>query len=172
MSAKRQRFMELRGQGWSIRGAAREVAISRSAAANWARGYKVYRDGQVVGFVPPLDRLVVREVSARFLSQDERVEIADLHHAGLSIRAIAAKIGRAPSTVSRELRRNATTGRRGGYRPFDAHRRACARRARVRRLRIDTNAELGRVVSELLEQRWSPEQISSTFAHGSSTTRT
>ena len=160
MSAKRQRFMELRAQGWSIRGAAREVGISRAAAANWTRGYKVYRDGQVVGFVPPLDRLVVREVSARFLSQDERVEIADLHHAGLSIRAIAARVGRAPSTVSRELRRNATTGRRGGYRPFDAHRRACARRARVRGPRVDTNPKLGRVVSELLEQRWSPEQIS------------
>ena len=160
MSAKRQRFTELRAHGWSIRGAAREVGISRAAAANWTRGYKVYRHGQVVRFVPPLDRLQVREVSARFLSQDERVEIADLHHAGLSIRAIAARVGRAPSTVSRELRRNATTGRRGGYRPFDAHRRACARRARVRGRRVDTNPELGRVVSELLEQRWSPEQIS------------
>lgn len=38
LSAKRQRFMELRAQGWSIRGAAREVGISRSAAANWTRG--------------------------------------------------------------------------------------------------------------------------------------
>jgi IS30 family transposase len=160
MSAKRQRFMELRAQGWSIRGAAREVGVSRAAAANWTRGYKVYRHGQVVGFVPPLDRLEVREISARFLSQDERVEIADLHHAGLSVRAIAARIGRAPSTVSRELRRNASAGRRGGYRPFDAHRRACARRARNRGLRVDMNPELGLVVSELLAQRWSPEQIS------------
>lgn len=42
LSAKRQRFMELRAQGWSIRGAAREVGISRSAAANWTRGYTVY----------------------------------------------------------------------------------------------------------------------------------
>jgi transposase, IS30 family len=142
------------------RGAAEKVGISRAAAANWTRGYKVYRHGQVVGFVPPLERLEVREVSARFLSQDERVEIADVRHAGLSVRAIATRIGRAPSTVSRELHRNANTGRRGGYRPFDAHRRACARRARVRGLRIDTNPELGRVISELLEQRWSPGQIS------------
>ena len=54
-SAKRQRFMELRVQGWSIRGAAREVGISRSAAANWTRGYTVYRDGVAVRFVEPLD---------------------------------------------------------------------------------------------------------------------
>jgi transposase, IS30 family len=159
-SAKRQRFMELRAQGWSIRAAAREVGISRAAAANWTRGYKVYRHGQVVGFVPPLDRLEVRQISARFLSQDERIEIADLHRTGMSIRMIAARIGRAPSTVSRELRRNANSGRSRDYRPFDAHRRAAARRARCRQLRVDTNTELGRVVSELLAHRWSPEQIS------------
>jgi IS30 family transposase len=110
--------------------------------------------------VPPLDRLEVRAISARFLSQDERVEIADMHRAGVSIRQIASRLGRAPSTISRELRRNATTARTGGYRPFDAHRRACARRARERGCPLDTNDELGRVVSDLLKQRWSPEQIS------------
>jgi IS30 family transposase len=104
--------------------------------------------------------LEVRQISARFLSQDERVEIADLHHAGMSMRAIAARLGRAPSTISRELRRNAHPGRRGGYRPFDAHRRAAVRRARLRDLRVDANPELGLVVSELLGQRWSPQQIS------------
>jgi hypothetical protein len=43
----------------------------------------------VTGFVPRLDRLAVREISGRFLSQDERIEIADLRHAELSIRQIA-----------------------------------------------------------------------------------
>jgi IS30 family transposase len=62
--------------------------FSRSAGKNWSRGYKVYRHGQVTGFVPPLDRLAVREISSRFLPQDERIEIADLRHAGLSIRNI------------------------------------------------------------------------------------
>ena len=50
-SAKRQRFMELRGRGWSILAAAREVGVSRTTANNWSRGYKTYRNGQVVGFV-------------------------------------------------------------------------------------------------------------------------
>jgi IS30 family transposase len=132
LSAKRQRFMELRAQGWSIRGAAREVGISRSAAANWTRGY----------------------------TQQERIEIADLHHEGVGVREISRRVGRSPSTISRELKRNRTGGRRPGYRPFEAHRRACARRVRRRDRRIETNYDLGRVVAELLGQRWSPEQIS------------
>jgi transposase len=125
-SAKRQRFMELRARGWSVRAAAREVGVSRSAATNWTRGYKTYRNGVEVGFVPPLDRLAVRQISSRYLSQDERIEIADLRQSGLSLRAIASRLERAPSTISRELRRNAVAGR--GYRPFEAHQRATVRR--------------------------------------------
>jgi IS30 family transposase len=150
--------MELRGRGWSIMAAAREVGVARTTGHNWSRGYKVYRRGQVIGVVPALERLAVREISARFLSQDERIEIADLCRAGLSIRAIAGRTGRAPSTISRELRRNAASS--GTYRPFEAHRRATARRARPHRRRIQTRGELMQLVTELLAQRWSPQQIS------------
>src|SRR5215218_4704010 len=96
LSAKRQRFMELRGRGWSILAAAREVGVSRTTANNWSRGYKRYRHGQVVGFVPALERLAVRRISSRFVSQEERIEIADLRHAGAehpSNRAAAASGG-------------------------------------------------------------------------------
>jgi IS30 family transposase len=157
-SAKRQRFTELRSRGWSILAAAREVGVSRTTGNNWSRGYKTYRHGQVTGVVPALDRLAVREISPRFLSQDERIEIADLRHAGLSVRQIADRLGRAPSTISRELRRNASGS--GAYRPFEAHRRATARRARSHRRRIEANGELRQLVAELLAQRWSPQQIS------------
>ena len=157
-SAKRERFVELRARGWSVLAAAREVGVSRSSGANWARGHKVYRNGVVVGFVAPLDRLAVRQISTRYLTQDDRIEIADLRRSGLSVRAIARRLGRAPSTISRKLRRNAVAGR--GYRPFDAHRRATVRRARRHRRRIDINGELSGVVAELLLQRWSPQQIS------------
>lgn len=120
--------MELRERGLSIdAAAAREVGVSRAAGRNWASGYRTYRDGQVVGFGPALDRLEVREISARFLCEDERVPIADFHRGGVGMRKIACRLGRAPSTVSRELRRNATAKK--GYRPFEAHRRASARRA-------------------------------------------
>ncbi|MEP6697845.1 MAG: IS30 family transposase, partial [Pseudonocardiales bacterium] len=156
-SAKRQRFMELRERGWSIRAATREVGVARTTGRNWACGHKTYRNGEVVGFVPPLERLVVHHVSPRCLSQDERIEIADLRQAGLSVREIALKLGRAPSTISRELRRNAS-GR--GYRPFEAHRMATARRVRDHRRRVETNVELRELIAELLTQRWSPQQIS------------
>jgi IS30 family transposase len=98
-SAKRQRFEELRARRWSILAAAREVGVSRTTGNNSSRGYKTYRHGQIVGFVPGLERLAVRQISPRFLSQDERIEIADLRHAGLSIRQIARQLGRAPSLV-------------------------------------------------------------------------
>jgi IS30 family transposase len=51
-------------------------------------------------------------VAARYLSQDERIEIADLRRCGLSLRAISDRLGRAPSTICRELRRNAPAGHR------------------------------------------------------------
>jgi len=150
-SAKRQQFMDLRVRGWSVRSGAREprtrrilithfrdtpglplaatreVVVSRTTRSNWARGYKSCRQGVPVGFVPPLERLAVREISPRFLSQDERIEIGDLKKAGLCVRAIADRLGRAPSTISRELRRNVS--RAGGYRPFEAQRQATARRS-------------------------------------------
>jgi IS30 family transposase len=74
----------------------------------------------------------------------------------LSVRMIAEQIGRAASTVSRELSRN---GRRSGYRPHEAHRKATARRARDHKRRVEKNAELHQTLGELLAQRWSPQQI-------------
>lgn len=149
--------MELRARGWSVSAAGREVGVSRTSANNWARGYKTYRRGEAVGFVPALNRLAVRQISDRYLSEEERIDIADLHRSGLTVRKIAAKLGRAPSTVSRELRRN---GRRDGtYRPFEGHRWAVERRARRHRRRIDKNPGLAELIAELLAQRWSPQQI-------------
>src|SRR3954466_8856023 len=87
-SAKRQRFMELRERGWSILAAAREVGDFRTTGNNWARGYKTYRRGQAIGYVPPLERPAVRQISRRFLSQDERIEIAAQPHSGCAIRQI------------------------------------------------------------------------------------
>jgi IS30 family transposase len=75
--------MELRGRGWSILAAAGEVGgVSRTTGNNWSRGYKTYRQGRVVGFGAALERLAVRQISRRLLSQAERIEIADLRRAG------------------------------------------------------------------------------------------
>jgi transposase, IS30 family len=135
-----------------------EIGISRTTANNWSPGYKVYRRGQLVGFVPRLERLAVRQIGPRSLSQDERMEIADHRQAGASIRQIARRLGRDPRRSSRELRRNATRGR--GYRPFDAHRHATTRRARHHRRRLDPTAGLQHMLVEPLARRWSRQQAS------------
>ncbi|WP_407653675.1 helix-turn-helix domain-containing protein [Actinoplanes oblitus] len=59
----------------------------------------------------------------------ERIAIADERRAGNSIRAIAALLTRAPSTISREINRNSDPGT-GDYHPFAAHQRAATRRPR------------------------------------------
>ncbi|WP_083518686.1 helix-turn-helix domain-containing protein [Serinicoccus chungangensis] len=74
-----------------------------------------------------------------------------------TVTAIAAQVGRDKSTISRELRRNAG---KQGYRPFEAFRTATGRCGRHHRRRVESNAELRRVVGKLLAQRWSPQQIS------------
>jgi IS30 family transposase len=68
LSGKRQTFKELHERGWSIRGEAREVGVSRSPRTNWTSGVEVIRNGVQVGFVPPLDWSQVPQISARFLS--------------------------------------------------------------------------------------------------------
>ena len=64
-----------------------------------------------------------------------------------SIRSIAADLGRSPSTVSREIRRNRDTVT-GSYTPFRAHRRAIERRAQPKPSKFDQNPELRTFVQE------------------------
>ena len=129
-SAKRQQFVKLLAQGWTPAAARREVGISRSSSRNWRNGHRVRLKDGTVRFVPPLDPLTTKEISPRFLSEAERVEIADRRHAGETLQAIADAIGRSISTISRELSRNSSPD--GTYRPFEAHRAAALRRRRPR----------------------------------------
>ncbi len=100
-----------------------------------------------------------RQLSVRFLSEDERVQLGDLRRRGLGVRAIAAKLERSPSTVSRELRRNRDPSS-GQYRPFAAQRLAVDRRARPGRGKLLGDDVLREFVQGRLKKRWSPEQIS------------
>jgi len=75
------------------------------------------------------------------------------------VRAIAERLGRSPSTISRELRRNRDPGG-GRYRPFTAHKLAAQRRARLRAGKIARDEALRQFVQGRLEKRWSPQQIS------------
>lgn len=88
-------------------------------------------------------------------SLEERCEISRLSSEGVSIRQIAATLGRAPSSISRELKRN--EGALVGYRPGYAQEQAAARRWSGSRL--DRDAELRQSVLDDLVAGWSPEQI-------------
>lgn len=130
---------------------------------------------QAGGVMPPN---VPAQSSQRYLSLEEREDI----HAGIerdeSIRAIAGRLGRAPSTLLRELRRNMRDQRyrtrstlrqrkRGRqrtqpweYRPSSAHERAKRMASRPKVAKLAVNSELRELVQSKLKERLSPEQIS------------
>jgi IS30 family transposase len=94
------------------------------------------------------------------ISIEERCRIASLQEQGRSIRQIAAALDRAPSTVAREIKRNA--GPRVDYRPAYANEQTRARRWKGSKL--ERNQSLRRAVLGRLEQGWSPEQVAGRFA--------
>jgi IS30 family transposase len=96
--------------------------------------------------------------SERYLSREQRYELARLLDSGLSQRAAAVRLGCAPSTVSRELARN--SGPAGGYQPERADRLAWERQRRPKPSKIASSPELRAQVQRLLDRRFSPEQVS------------
>ena len=91
------------------------------------------------------------------LRLEEREEISRGIAVGRSIRQIAQSLGRAPSTVSREIRRN---GGSQAYRANRADRRAWERALRPKPCRLAQRRELRWRVAQKLALQWSPEQIS------------
>ena len=90
------------------------------------------------------------------LSLAEREEISRGLAAGLSLRMIAAGLGRAPSTVSREVLGN---GGRSRYRAAVADRAAWSRAARPKATKLASRPALAALVAAKLELDWSPQQI-------------
>src|SRR3982751_3594157 len=96
------------------------------------------------------------------LELEERERLAALKAEGLSLRAIARALGRAASTISRELRRNALP--KGGYRPV--HAEGCYLERRQRPAVLERDERLGRFVRERLLEGWTPEQIAGWLERG------
>jgi len=97
-----------------------------------------------------------RKRSPKVLSLVEREEISRGLVSGLSMRAIAIQLNRAPSTVSREVRRN---GDSHCYRATSADQNAWDRSERPKPCKLVQNRPLCRVVELKLRRKWSPEQI-------------
>jgi IS30 family transposase len=97
-----------------------------------------------------------RHRAARRLGLAEREEISRGLAAGRSLRVIAAELGRAPSTISREVAGN---GGRRAYRATVADQAAWARATRPKACKLAMNPVLAGIVAAKLQRRWSPQQI-------------
>jgi IS30 family transposase len=97
-----------------------------------------------------------RKRSRSSLTLSEREEISRGIASDLSLRAIAAQLGRSPSTISREIKRN---GSADSYRATQADQAAWDRALRPKQCKLAGNRMLSRVVTEKLQLEWSPEQI-------------
>jgi IS30 family transposase len=94
--------------------------------------------------------------SRRALTLAEREEISRAVVTGHSMRSIATLLGRAPSTVSREIKRN---GGQESYRASQADESAWDRGRRPKTCKLAQNRALAHIVADKLQLQWSPEQI-------------
>lgn len=141
-------------------------AQARELWARWNRGECVAAIGRALG--APLSSLYgvvrrhggiappVRTRARRTLSRTDREEISRGLAAGHSVRRIARALGRAPSTISREITRNDGRIR---YRADRADRAAWDRAQRPKHCRLATHAQLCTAVATQLAAQWSPTQI-------------
>jgi IS30 family transposase len=157
LSAERAEYFRLMRQGYSSVEACARVGVSDRTGRIWRNGRVASRGNS--GSAPVKPTVVPVSGPSRFLTEQERIHIADrLREPGVSVRAVAAELDRSPSTISREIRRNAHP-QTGDYRPFAAGRRAEARRARPKPAKLAANLELRRYVAAKLGLKWSPQQI-------------
>jgi transposase, IS30 family len=132
--------------------------IGKVATALGRTRWSVWRVVRDAGGLPP--RVTSR--SSLRLSAAEREEISRGLRAGESLRAISARLGRAPSTLSREVTAN---GGRRRYRAWQAEAMAAERTRRPRLAKLARSPVLRRAVEGLLAAHWSPQQIAQRLRH-------
>lgn len=159
---KQQRYVRLIAQGVSNAEACQLVGINRRTGTRWRYGRSVCNSAGEVLHYPPVKITETSPRSPRYLSERERIVIADLLAAKMTVRGIAAEMGRSPSTISREIRRNSDPD--GRYRPHHAEHTARARARRPRMRKVTADAVLAEQAARLLGKRWSPEQVAHEFA--------
>jgi IS30 family transposase len=144
-SEVKRRYFELIREGCSGSSASEQVGVSLSCGSLW------FIDAGRVNFVE-------KPISSRYLSQDDRIEIADGLAANESVKSIADRIGKSYQTIYREIARNRRPD--GRYQPWYAHNQAHLRRRRPKARLFATDQRLRAAVAGKLTLRWSPGQIS------------
>ncbi|MEY9214613.1 IS30 family transposase [Thermobifida halotolerans] len=167
--AERERYLALVEQGYSNTQASRMVGVHPRTGREWRYGRpegRKKRPRSPAKDAPATsagsagcNRRIEARGTGRYLGEDGRIHIADRLREEASIRTVAAELGRAPSTISREIRRNRHPGSHR-YRPHAAHARAKARRPRPKGGKIAANPLLREIIQHRLGMKWSPEQIS------------
>jgi IS30 family transposase len=145
-SSVRQRYFELVRSGLKGSEAARRVGVSTSCGSLW------FIDAGRMALPDP------SPISSRFLTQDDRIAIADGLAAKVPVKEIAAGIGKTFQNVYREIARG--TKPDGRYQPWWAHNQALLRRRRPKSKLILVGSRLWQAITDKLRWKWSPPQIS------------
>jgi len=146
--AEKEQIWAWTREGQSVRMVARRLGRAQASV----RGYLALTGGV---------RAPVRSRAADRLTLAEREEIFAGLVAGMSLRSIARRLDRAPSTISREVAANGGPRR---YRPSRADHAAWVRACRPKRCKLAANVRLRRVVAAKLGEDWSPQQIAGWLA--------
>lgn len=133
---QRREFARLIARGVSNAEACRVVGVNRRTGTRWLYGRTVTSSSGTELHYPAMATTTITCLSARFLSEDERVLIADW------VREVLGNVDEA-----------------GRYRRFTAHRMALGRLARPKQRRLAGDLVLRDKVQSMLKKRWSPEQI-------------
>ena len=169
-----RRYVDLVAAGVGVEEAARRVGVHRRTAYRWNNAVPERRAAGRPGWVGAWQAgrsSGARRARGRYLDLDERILIADASRQQIGVREIARQLGRAASTVSRELRRHRwqRAGSDGSqvshfyYGPHGADRAAQRARRRPKPAVLVVDRELGAHVQARLDQRWSPRQIAMTL---------
>jgi IS30 family transposase len=144
---REERYWELMRQGMTNTAACKLLGVSRRTGGLIRQRHRHQTATQARTVAP----------SGRYLSLRERLQIADLLRLGVSMRQIAADLGRAPSTVKRELDRHRDI--QGRYMPQSADHAAELGRRRPREHKLNAEPRLRKLVQRKLNRCWSPDEI-------------
>ena len=159
--ARRAEYVRLLDEeGMNFTQAAHAVGVSKRTGKAWRNG-RTRATGRnekplVDWYRSTMDK--PKTLHPRYLSQEERIQIADRLRLGDSIRAIARLLGRDPGTVSREVERNRNP-ESGGYEPCRAQQKAADRLKRPKPRKAAEGTRLWDEIAAGLRRHWSPEQI-------------
>lgn len=159
--ARRSEYVRLLDEeGLNFTQAARAVGVSKRTGKVWRNG-RTRATGRnekasVDWYRSTVDK--PKTIHSRYLSQEERILIADRLRLGDTIRAIARLLGRDPGVISREVRRNRNPAT-GDYEPYRAQQKSADRLKRPKPRKAAPGTRLWAEILAGLERHWSPEQI-------------